>query len=302
MHVFFDGRIVESGGPELADELEAEGYARFGVNEPRAVIMTSRRRGGPQGLPDPAPEVHGDPLVYLDSANSAQKPQVVIDAEADSTPTTTPTSRAAVHTLGSEATHAYEGARDKVAPSSTPRSRDEIIFTRNITEALNLLAYSFSNATAPGAERFRLGPGDEIVVTEMEHHSNIVPWQLLAQRTGATFRWIPADRRRPPGRVGHRRGDQRAHQDRLVRLPVERARHDQPGAAHRRPRASAVGASSIVDAAQAAPHLPLDVQDSAPTSSAFTGHKLLRPDAASGCSGAATTCSTRCRRSSAAAR
>src|SRR6478672_9956865 len=102
-------------------------------------------------------EVHGVPLVYLDSANSAQKPQVVIDAEADLYANHYANVARAVHTLGSEVTHAYEGARDKVAAFMNAPSRDEII------------------------------------VTEMEHHSNIVPWQQLALRTGATFRWIPID-------------------------------------------------------------------------------------------------------------
>src|ERR1700761_7058271 len=115
-----------------------------------------------------AREVHGHPLVYLDSANSAQKPQVVIDAEADLYAHHYANVARAVHTLGSEATTAYEGARDKVAAFLNAPSREEIVFTKNISEALNLLAYSFSNATStPGAERFRLGPGDEIVVTEM---------------------------------------------------------------------------------------------------------------------------------------
>src|ERR1700710_3036951 len=106
-------------------------------------------------------EVHGVPLVYLDSANSAQKPQVVIDAEPALYAHHYANVARAVHTLGSEATHAYEGARDKVAAFLNAPSRDEIIFTRNITEALNMLANSFSNATLTrGAEKFRLGPGD----------------------------------------------------------------------------------------------------------------------------------------------
>src|ERR1700712_1620512 len=107
-------------------------------------------------------EVHGVPLVYLDSANSAQKPQVVIDAEADLYANHYANVARAVHTLGSEVTNLYEGARDKVAAFLNAPLRNEVIFTRNITEALNLLAYSLSNATTfPGAERFRLGPGDE---------------------------------------------------------------------------------------------------------------------------------------------
>ncbi len=224
-----------------------------------------------------AREVHGVPLVYLDSANSAQKPQAVIDAEADLYANHYANVARAVHTLGSEVTNAYEGARDKVAAFLNAPSRDEVIFTRNITEALNLLAYSFSNATTfPGAERFRLGPGDEIVVTEMEHHSNIVPWQQLALRTGASFRWIPLD---DDGRlVGPAIDEVINERTKIVSFvyqsnalgtinPVKRIVE----------RAHAVGALAIVDAAQAAPHLGVDVQDLGADFVGFTGHKLYGP-------------------------
>ena len=156
-------------------------------------------------------------------------------------------------------------------------SRDEVIFTSNITEALNLLAYSFSNATTfPGAERFRLGPGDEIVVTEMEHHSNIVPWQLLAQRTGATFRWIPIDE---DGRLVESAIDEVINERTKVVSFVYQSNALGTINPVRRivARAHAVGALSIVDAAQAAPHLPLDVQELGADFVAFTGHKLYGP-------------------------
>ncbi|HEY7008408.1 MAG TPA: cysteine desulfurase [Jatrophihabitantaceae bacterium] len=224
-----------------------------------------------------AREVHGVPLVYLDSANSAQKPQVVIDAEADLYANHYANVARAVHTLGSEVTNAYEGARDKVAGFLNAVSRDEIVFTRNITEALNLLAYSVSNATTfPGAERFRLGPGDEIVVTEMEHHSNLVPWQLLAQRTGATFRWIPID---DEGRLVEAAIDEVINERTKVVSFVYQSNALGTINPVRRiaDRARAVGALSIVDAAQAAPHLPLDVQATGADFVAFTGHKLYGP-------------------------
>ncbi|HZZ97395.1 MAG TPA: cysteine desulfurase [Jatrophihabitantaceae bacterium] len=224
-----------------------------------------------------AREVHGVPLVYLDSANSAQKPQVVIDAEADLYANHYANVARAVHTLGSEVTNAYEGARDKVAEFLNAPSRDEIIFTRNITEALNLLAYSFSNATTfPGAERFGLGPGDEIVVTEMEHHSNIVPWQQLAMRTGATFRWIPID---DEGRLVDSAIDEIINERTKVVSFVYQSNALGTINPVRRitDRARAVGALSIVDAAQAAPHLPLDVQELGADFLAFTGHKLYGP-------------------------
>jgi cysteine desulfurase/selenocysteine lyase len=224
-----------------------------------------------------AREVHGAPLVYLDSANSAQKPQVVIDAEAEFYARHYANVARAVHTLGSEATDAFEGARDKVAAFLNAPSRDEVVFTSNITAALNLLAYAFSNATTfPGADRFRIGPGDEIVVTEMEHHSNIVPWQLLCQRTGATFRWIPID---DDGRLVESAIDEVigertkvvsfVHQSNALGTinPVRRIVE----------RAHQVGALAIVDAAQSAPHLPLDVQELGADFVAFTGHKLYGP-------------------------
>jgi cysteine desulfurase/selenocysteine lyase len=232
-----------------------------------------------------AREVHGVPLVYLDSANSAQKPQVVIDAEADLYANHYANVARAVHTLGSEVTHAYEGARDKVAAFLNAPSRDEIIFTRNITEALNLLAYSFSNATLsdgssfPGAEKFRLGPGDEIVVTEMEHHSNLVPWQQLALRTGATFKWIPIDE---SGRLVDSAID---GPDSVIteRTKIVSFVHQSNALGTVNPvrrivdRAHAVGALAIVDAAQSASHLAIDVQAMGADFVAFTGHKLYGP-------------------------
>jgi cysteine desulfurase / selenocysteine lyase len=222
-------------------------------------------------------EVHGVPLVYLDSANSAQKPQVVIDSEADLYANHYANVARAVHTLGSEVTTAYEGARDKVAAFLNAPSRNEVIFTRNITEALNLLAYSLSNATTtPGAERFRLGPGDEIVATEMEHHSNIVPWQQLAQRTGATFRWIPIDEH---GRLVESAIDEVINErTKVVSFVYQSNALGTINPVHRIvARAKAVGALSIIDAAQAAPHIPLDVQDLGADFVAFTGHKLYGP-------------------------
>jgi cysteine desulfurase / selenocysteine lyase len=222
-------------------------------------------------------EVHGKPLVYLDSANSAQKPQVVIDSEADFYAQHYANVARAVHTLGSEATTAFEEARDKVAAFLNAPSRDEIVFTSNITAALNLLAYSFSNAsTFLGAEEFRLGPGDEIVVTEMEHHSNLVPWQLLCQRTGATFRWIPLT---DDGRLDETAIDEVINE----RTRVVSFVHQSNALGTINPvqrivaRAKSVGALTIVDAAQSTPHLGVDVQALGADFVAFTGHKLYGP-------------------------
>jgi cysteine desulfurase/selenocysteine lyase len=224
-----------------------------------------------------AREVHGVPLVYLDSANTSQKPQAVIDVLSGHYAKHNANVARAVHTLGSEATNAFEDARDKVAGFLNAPSRDEIIFTKNVTEALNLLAYSLSNAsTFPGAERFRLGPGDEIVVTEMEHHSNLVPWQLLAQRTGATFRWIPID------------GEGRLVADDIERVIGNRTKivsfvHQSNTLGTVNPvhrivaRSREVGALTVLDAAQSAPHRRVDVQNLGTDFVAFTGHKLYGP-------------------------
>jgi cysteine desulfurase/selenocysteine lyase len=224
-----------------------------------------------------AREVHGVPLVYLDSANTSQKPQLVLDTLTDFYARHNANVARAVHTLGSEATTAFETARDKVAAFVNAPNRDEIVFTKNSSEALNLLAYSFSNATTfPGADRFRIGPGDEIVVTEMEHHSNLVPWQLLCQRTGATFRWLPID---DEGRLVDSAIDEIitdrtkvvafVHQSNALGTinPVSRLVE----------RAHAVGALTVVDASQSAPHLPLDVQALGADFVAFTGHKMYGP-------------------------
>jgi cysteine desulfurase/selenocysteine lyase len=222
-------------------------------------------------------EVHGHPLVYLDSANSAQKPQVVIDAEADLYANHYANVARAVHTLGSEATNAYEGARDKVAAFINAARREEIIFTKNSSEALNLVAYALSNAsTFPDAERFRIGPGDEIVVTEMEHHSNIVPWQLLAQRTGATFRWIGIDE---DGRLIDEQIDEVINDRTKVVAFVHQSNVLGTVNPMRRiiDRATAVGALTVVDASQSVPHRPVDVQNLGADFLAFTGHKLYGP-------------------------
>lgn len=221
--------------------------------------------------------VHGVPLVYLDSANTSQKPQQVLDVLGTYYTEHNANVARAVHTLGSEATALFEEARDKVAAFINAPSRDEVVFTKNSSEALNLVAYAFSNATStPGAERFRLGPGDEIVVTEMEHHSNIVPWQLLAQRTGATFRWLPID---DAGRLIPETFDQIITERTKVLAFV----HQSNALGTVNPvqqlvaRAREVGAITVLDASQSVPHMSVDVQALGVDLMAFTGHKMYGP-------------------------
>src|SRR3954463_6649201 len=197
----------------------------------------------------------GRPLVYLDSANTSQKPQVVIDTMVDHLERHNANVARAVHQLGAESTEAFEAARDKVAAFLHAPSRDEVIFTKNATEALNLVANTMA---WPGP--FQVGPGDEVVITEMEHHSNIVPWQLLTERTGATLRWFGLT---DDGRLDLSNLDELVNErTKVVSLtwvsnmlgtinPVRMIAD----------RAHAVGAVVVVDASQAAPQLPVDVSE-----------------------------------------
>jgi cysteine desulfurase / selenocysteine lyase len=223
----------------------------------------------------------GRPLIYLDSANTSQKPRQVIDAISGFYERHNANIHRATHELGEEATAAYEGARIKVAGFVGARDESEIIFTKNISEAINLVAYSMGNASAgaPGPaspDRFRLGPGDEIVVTEMEHHSDLVPWQLLCQRTGATLRWFSVT---PEGRLDLTNLDELvSERTKLVALV-----HQSNVLGTINPvrliadRAHAVGALVLADAAQSVPHMPVDVQDLGADFVGFTGHKMCGP-------------------------
>ena len=134
----------------------------------------------------------GKPLVYLDSGATSQRPVQVLDAEREFLTTHNAAVHRGAHQLAEEATDAYEQARSKVA-AFIGSSADEIVFTKNATESINLVANAFAVSPHPrieGSERYALGEGDEVLVTEMEHHANLVPWQELCRRTGATLRWI----------------------------------------------------------------------------------------------------------------
>ncbi|GGK84811.1 putative cysteine desulfurase [Sphaerisporangium melleum] len=217
----------------------------------------------------------GRPLVYLDSGNSSQKPAQVIATMREEMERHYSNVGRALHTLGAESTAAYEAARDKVAAFIGAPGRDEVIFTKNASEALNLVAYSFGNPTCDD-ERFRMGPGDEIVISEMEHHSNIVPWQLLAQRTGATLRWFPVT---DEGRLDLSRLEELVNE----RTKIVSVVHQSNVLGTVNPvdgilaRARQVGALMMLDASQSVPHRAVDVAALGADFVAFTGHKMLGP-------------------------
>jgi cysteine desulfurase/selenocysteine lyase len=219
---------------------------------------------------------NGAPLVYLDSGATSQKPRHVLDAVRDAYELHNAAAHRGTHLLGEEATDLYEGARAKVAAFIGARP-DEVVFTKNATEAINLVAYAMSNATAIGGpERFRVLPGDEILITEMEHHANLVPWQQLCERTGATLRWLNMT---PDGRLdlseldakitGRTRLVAVTHQSNVTGTvnPVAQI----AAAAH------AKGALVLIDAAQSVPHQPVDVAALGADFLAFSGHKMLGP-------------------------
>jgi len=212
--------------------------------------------------------VHDKPLVYLDNANTAQKPQAVIDAVSRYYREFNANVARAVHTLGEEATSAYEATRDKLARFVNAKSRDEVIFTSGTTQAMNTVAYSYALP--------RLQPGDEILVTTMEHHANIVPWQLVAARTGARVVAAPITQR----------GELIVEE--FIKLLTPKVKL--AGVVHVsnvlgtinpvRELAKACRARGIpllVDGSQAAPHLPIDVQALGCDFYALTGHKLFGP-------------------------
>ncbi len=214
----------------------------------------------------------GHPLVYLDSANTAQKPQVVIDAMVDHLERHNANVARAMHQLGAEASAAFEGARDKVAEFIKAPSRDEVIFTKNASEALNLVANTLAWATGPLA----IGEGDEVLITEMEHHSNIVPWQLLTERKGATLRWFGLTE---DGRLDLSDIDELINErTKVVSLTwVSNMLGTVNPVAEIARRAHEVGALVVVDAAQAVPQMPVDVVAAGADFVAFTGHKVVGP-------------------------
>jgi len=213
-------------------------------------------------------EINGHPLVYLDNAATSQKPLAVIEAIKHYYEYENSNVHRGVHTLGSRATDAYEGAREKVAKFINARRTQEIIFTRGTTTALNLVASSYGRAVCK--------EGDEIVITQMEHHSNLIPWQQVAKETGATLKYIPLQ---PDGNIDLADVEKTVtNNTKIVAIayvsnvmgvvhPVKQIAE----IAHRK------GAVIVVDGAQSTPHMKVDVQDLDCDFYALSGHKMCGP-------------------------
>ena len=215
-----------------------------------------------------AHEINGHPLVYLDSAATSQKPQQVIDAISNYYENDNSNVHRGVHTLGNRATEGYEGARDKVRNFINAKSREEIIFTRGTTTALNIVAQSYGRAN--------VNEGDEIVITHMEHHSNIIPWQQLAKERGAVLKYVDLEE------------DGTLSLEEVRKVVTERTKivsimHVSNVLGTMNPIkeiteiAHANGAVMVVDGAQAAPHMKVDVQHLDCDFYAFSGHKMGGP-------------------------
>jgi cysteine desulfurase/selenocysteine lyase len=211
----------------------------------------------------------GKPLVYLDSGATAQRPMAVLDAERDFLISRNSAVHRGAHQLAEEATDAYEQARVDIA-RFVGVDAGEIVFTKNATESLNLVAYAFGDDRFP----YRVGLGDEIVITELEHHANLVPWQELARRTGATLRWYGST------------DDGRIDLDSLELSPATKIvaftqQSNVTGAvapvAELVRRAKEVGALVVLDACQSVPHMPVDFRALGVDFAAFSGHKMLGP-------------------------
>ena len=246
------------------------------ASEPGRVLDAAALRAD---FPILGQQVNGEPLVYLDSGATSQKPQVVLDAEIDFLTRANSAVHRGAHTLAAEATELFEDAREAVA-GFVGAAPENLVWTSGATLALNLVAYSIGNATAgrgaPASAPFALRAGDEIVVTEAEHHANLIPWQELAARTGAVLRHIPVqddgtlDMDAAASVIGERtRVVAFSHVSNVLGIvnPVTEIVA----------LAQAVGALTVMDACQSAPHLALDLPALGVDLAAFSGHKMLGP-------------------------
>jgi len=224
----------------------------------------------------------GHPLVYLDSAATSQKPRAVLDAERDFYEQSNAAVHRGAHQLAEEATDAYERSRAAIARFVNVKP-DDVVFTKNATEGLNLVAYAFSNATAKARmgdtsmdDRFVLRPGDNIVVTELEHHANLVPWQELCAKTGAELRWfgLTDDGRLDLSNMDALIDDRTravsiVHQSNITGTitPIEKIMA----------KAHSCGAVGVADVCQSVPHMPVDIPALGADFAAWSGHKMLGP-------------------------
>ncbi len=240
-----------------------------------STTATSRPQGAIASLaprtdfPILAREINGKPLAFLDSAASSQKPIAVLDAMDHFMRTSYANIHRGAYTLSEEATRAYERARKNVAKFINARSAREVIYTRNTTESINLVARTWADAN--------LRPGDAIVLTEMEHHSNIVPWQLAAQRTGARIYYTPLTDEGELDLAAYGALLEQ-HRPRLVAVTqMSNVLGTMPPLGEIIAKAHAIGALVLVDGAQGAPHLPVDVRALDCDFYAFSAHKMLGP-------------------------
>jgi len=262
------------------DDQEPQAHAASAAESAEAEISTTELAAVRADFPLLERTVRGgQPLVYLDSAATSQKPQVVLDTEVDFYEQRNAAVHRGAHQLAEEATEAFEQARTAVA-AFVGADEGEIVWQPGATAAINVVAYAFSNVTlgrgGEAAERFRLAPGDEIVVTEAEHHANLVPWQELCARTGAVLRWIP---------VGD---DGRLDLSDLDAVVTERTKvlafghvSNVTGAvapvATLVAAARRVGALTVLDACQSVPNMPVNLHELGVDFAAFSGHKMLGP-------------------------
>jgi cysteine desulfurase/selenocysteine lyase len=241
-------------------------------------VTTDVDGGGAGEIPALAPradfpilarEVNGKPLIYLDSAASSQKPTQVLDAMDTFARTSYSNTHRGAYTLAEEATGAYERARKQVARFINASSVREVIFTRNTTESINLVARTWAEAN--------LRPGDTVLTTEMEHHSNIVPWQLAAERTGARVDYVPLTDDGELDQAAYERLLETAKPKLVALTQMSNVLGTLPPVKEMIAKAHAMGALALLDGAQSVPHLPVDVRALDCDFLAFSAHKMLGP-------------------------